>query len=90
MELERMLDDVPRFIGAKTKETSVRCWKGRIKNLIGGREGDRPRETPLEPYSRRTQYREGEASVCGAYETRRRGNSARPPNVTTQGKSRMR
>ena len=38
----------------------------------------------------RTQCRESEASVGVAYEKRRRGKSARPPIVITQGKSRMR
>ena len=37
------------------------------------REGDRPRETPLEPYSRRTQSRESVAWDCGAYEKQRSG-----------------
>ncbi len=51
--------------------------------------GDRPRETPLEPYSRRTQCREGEASVCGAYDKRRiapvRRRSGGPPGSHGRG-----
>ena len=48
------------------------------------REGDRPRETPLEPYSRRTPSRESVAWDCGAYEKLQSGirNYGSPPCCT--------
>ena len=60
-----------RFQGVGRSHSTRRSGRtkpARRRRRSPWREGDRPRETPLKPYSRRTQSRESVASDCGAYE----------------------